>query len=135
MIATAEDPGRLGITAYTYFHIPMVAGIVAAAAGVEIALAHPQDDVDAAGGALILGGPILFLAGHLLFKRAIWGTVPLYEVLAVLALVALVPAALVSSVLMLLGAATAVGVTVAWRATRAVHADLAGVAPVDVPVP
>jgi low temperature requirement protein LtrA len=31
VISSSEDPGRLGRSAYTYFHFPMVAGIIAAA--------------------------------------------------------------------------------------------------------
>jgi low temperature requirement protein LtrA len=36
VIAEATDPGLLGLTAYTYFHIPMVAGVIAAAAADEL---------------------------------------------------------------------------------------------------
>ena len=45
VISEAEDPGRLGLVAYTYIHIPMVAGVIVAAAGDEIAIAHPLDEV------------------------------------------------------------------------------------------
>ena len=41
IISAADDPGRLGLVAYTYCHIPIVAGIIVAAAGDEIAVAHP----------------------------------------------------------------------------------------------
>jgi low temperature requirement protein LtrA len=56
VMATATDPGHLGVTAYTYFHVPMVAGVIAAAGGYELAIAHPGDQVDAATACLILGG-------------------------------------------------------------------------------
>jgi low temperature requirement protein LtrA len=75
-IATARDPGRLGVVAYTYFHVPIVAGIIVAAAGYELAMAHPGDQLDVATACLILGGPALFLAGQTLFKSAVWGRVP-----------------------------------------------------------
>ena len=39
--ASSSDPGRLGRSAYTYFHIPMVAGIIVTAVGDELAIAHP----------------------------------------------------------------------------------------------
>jgi low temperature requirement protein LtrA len=120
VISAASDPGRLGITAYTYVHIPMVAGIIVAAAGDEAAIAHPRHEVDAAHTALILGGPFLYLVGHALFKRTLWGYVPRYEAVAIVALLALVPVAIVSSALVLLFAATVVVVAVAWCATRAV---------------
>ena len=75
VISTASDPGRLGVVAYTYLHIPMVAGIIVAAAGYEVAIAHPRNQVDLATACLILGGPALFLVGETLFKRALWGHV------------------------------------------------------------
>ncbi len=67
VMATATDPGHLGVTAYTYFHVPMVAGVIAAAGGYELAIAHPGDQVDAATACLVLGGSALFLVGHTLF--------------------------------------------------------------------
>ncbi len=57
VIEASRDPGRLGVTAYTYFHIPMVAGIIVAAADYELAIAHPRDELDVATACLILGGP------------------------------------------------------------------------------
>ena len=77
VIATATDPGRLGVIAYTYFHIPIVAGVIVAAAGYELAIAHPSDQLEVATASLILGGPALFLVGQTLFKWAVWGHVPL----------------------------------------------------------
>ena len=117
VIAEADDPGRLGLTAYTYVHIAIVAGVLVAAAADELALAHPGDDVDRGTAALILGGPALYLAGSALFKRALWGYVPRPRWLGLLALAALVPLAVVGPpVLLLLTAATAVVVAVAvWE--------------------
>jgi low temperature requirement protein LtrA len=73
VFSVAEDPGRIGLIAYTYCHIPIVAGIIVAAAGDEVAIAHPGEEVSTADAALILGGPALYLLGHLLFKLAVWG--------------------------------------------------------------
>src|SRR3712207_7489556 len=36
VIASSEDPGLLGRSAYTYFHMPMIAGIIAIAAADEL---------------------------------------------------------------------------------------------------
>lgn len=119
VIATATDPGRLGVTAYTYFHVPMVAGIIVAAAAYEQAIAHPGDQVHAATACLILGGPALFLVGHALFKRALWGQVPMSRLAAIGAVVALIPVAVVSTVLVLLALTTTVVVAAAWFSSRA----------------
>jgi low temperature requirement protein LtrA len=117
VIAAAPDPGRLGLRAYTYVHIAIVAGVIVAAAADELALAHPGDEVDRATAAVILGGPLLYLAGSAMFKRSLWGYVPLPRTAGMVALAALVPlAAAGPPVLLLLGAATAVIVGVAvWE--------------------
>lgn len=74
--AHVDDTGRLGRSAYTYIHIPMVAGIIVAAVGDELAIAHPFDRITAGAALTLLGGPALFLAGHALFVRAVFGWVP-----------------------------------------------------------
>jgi low temperature requirement protein LtrA len=71
--ASSSDPGRLGRFAYTYLHIPMVAGIIVTAVGDELVIAHPFGHATPHTVATVLGGPALFLAGHLLFKRAVFG--------------------------------------------------------------
>lgn len=118
-IAAAEDPGRLGLTAYTFFHIPMVAGVITAAAADELVLAHPKDPVDTATAATILIGPALFLLGTAMFKWAIWRSVSRSRLIAVPALCALIPLAFATSALALAAAATTIVVAVAWADTRA----------------
>jgi low temperature requirement protein LtrA len=108
VISSAEDPGRLGLIAYTYCHIPIVAGIIVAAAGDEIAVAHPGAEVSTAEAALILGGPALYLLGHSLFKLTLWGHISPSRAAGILAFGALVPLAVVAPALMLITAATAV---------------------------
>jgi low temperature requirement protein LtrA len=119
VIATSRDPGRLGVTAYTYFHIPMVAGIIVAAAGYELAIARPGGDLDTATASLILGGPALFLVGQALFKWSVWGHVPPSRWTPIVGLIVLVPVALVVTPLELLGLATAVIVVAAWASSLA----------------
>src|SRR5262245_12069331 len=57
--AGAEDPGRIARAVYTYFHIPIVAGIVVCAVADELVIAHPGGDVDTATAVVLLGGPAL----------------------------------------------------------------------------
>ena len=62
------DAGRLARDAYTYWHMPIVAGIVVTAVGDEMILAHP---LAASSNALLWtagGGTLLFLLGNLAFK-------------------------------------------------------------------
>jgi low temperature requirement protein LtrA len=73
MIAHSNDPGRLGRSAFTYLHLPMVAGVIVTAVGDELAITHPLAEADPATIATVLGGPALFLLGHTFFKRAVFG--------------------------------------------------------------
>ena len=63
-IAHSEDPGRIARSAYTYFHLPMIAGIIAVAAADELTVAHPGDPGTFASISLTLGGTALFVVGH-----------------------------------------------------------------------
>jgi len=63
----AADRGRVARLAYTYLHIPIVAGIILCAVADELVLVHP-DHASNAGIAVILGGPFLYLLGNGLFK-------------------------------------------------------------------
>lgn len=65
-----QHPGRLARVAYTYLHLPIVAGIVLSAVGDKGLLAHPHERVAWQDAVTILGGPALFLLGNFLFKNA-----------------------------------------------------------------
>ena len=65
----AADRGRVARLAYTYLHIPIVAGIILCAVADELVLVHP-DHASNPGIAAILGGPFLYLLGNGLFKWA-----------------------------------------------------------------
>ncbi|MGZ8283041.1 MAG: low temperature requirement protein A [Allosphingosinicella sp.] len=68
-IGADSDPGRYARLAYTYLPLPIIAGILVSAAADELVLAHPHGAVEPIQAAIILGGPLLFLIGNLLFKR------------------------------------------------------------------
>ena len=68
-IVHANDPGRQGRLAYTYLHLPIVAGIIVCAVADELVLMHP-DHASNIGIGVILGGPAIYLIGNLLFKWA-----------------------------------------------------------------
>ncbi|WP_051458857.1 low temperature requirement protein A [Microbispora sp. ATCC PTA-5024] len=129
VIASSPDPGRLARSAYTFLHLPMVAGIVVCAVADELVIAHPGGRVAAATALTALGGPALFLAGHALFKRAVWGRPPLSHTAGVLLLAALAPAALLLPPLGLAACATAVVAGVAvWDAAARHRAAAAAAA-------
>lgn len=68
--AELEETGSMARLVYTYFHIPIVAGIILVAASDEMVLAHPLGHTDEATVAALIGGPALYLVGNLLFKGA-----------------------------------------------------------------
>lgn len=115
-IAAADDPGRLARLVYTYLHLPLVAGIVVAAVGDELVLAHPTGHTDVKTAAVLLGGPALYLAGNLLFKRASARYYPLSHLVGLGLLVLLIPVASLASPLAFSGCTTLVLVIVAiWE--------------------
>ena len=68
-IAADEAPGRVGRDAYTYLHLPIVAGILLTAVGDELVITHPGDELGTAGALVVLGGPALYSSGW-------WRSVP-----------------------------------------------------------
>ena len=75
LIEHSYDPGALGRLAYTYLHIPIVAGVVLGAVGSELTIAHPLHHSGWGEAAAILGGVALFLLGNGLFK---WVSAPYF---------------------------------------------------------
>ena len=117
-IAESADPGRIGRAVYTYFHIPIIAGIVVCAVADEITIAHPGGHLHLAEAAALIGGPALYLAGNIFFKRASARHYPLSHLAGLGLLAALVPFALALTPLVLGGATTAILVIVAVWETR-----------------
>ena len=93
LIAHHADPGRVARLAYTYGHIPIIAGIILSAASDEMLLAHPTGHVATAAWAMTIGGAAVFLIGNIMFKRVTWGRLPVSHLvgLGLLAPVALLP--------------------------------------------
>ena len=45
LIEHSDDPGRVARIAFTYAHIPIVAGIVVSAVAAELMIAHPSGHI------------------------------------------------------------------------------------------
>jgi low temperature requirement protein LtrA len=104
-ITSSENPGMTVLSAYTYSHVPMIAGIIAVAAADELVVAHPGVQGTLASVALTLGGMGLFVAGQALFKWTVSGVLSWSRVVALAAFIALVPAGFAIPALALSGAA------------------------------
>ncbi len=95
---------------------PLVAGIIVAAAGDELALAHPDGHTDIKMAAVLLAGPALYLFGNLLFKRETANQPTLSHVVGLALLGVLIPVSLALQPLAFSALATLVLVVVAvWE--------------------
>jgi low temperature requirement protein LtrA len=72
-ISNSAEPGRLARLAYTYLHLPIVAGIILSAVANELVLQRPGGHSDLRTVLSAIGGPLLFLLGTILFKHSIRG--------------------------------------------------------------
>ena len=86
LISKSSESGRLARLAYTYLHLPIVAGIILSAVADELVLTHPADRSDLKTVLSAIGGPLLFLFGTILFKHAIRGWLQLSHGVGIVAL-------------------------------------------------
>ncbi len=115
-ISRSSEPGRLARLAYTYLHMPIVAGIILSAVSDEIVLKHPSGHSDPKTVLSAIGGPLLFLVGTILFKHTFRGFLQLSHGAGIIALAILAWFAGELSPLMLSVATSAILIVVAvWE--------------------
>lgn len=73
VISKSAESGRLARLAYTYLHMPIVAGIILTAVADELVLKHPGGHSDTKTVVSAIGGALVFLVGTILFKHSIRG--------------------------------------------------------------
>jgi low temperature requirement protein LtrA len=91
VMRTCEDPGRLARDAYTYGHVPIVAGIIAAAVGDDLLIGEPSKALHGVGLAMVIGGPVLYLLGETLFRARLTRVVGVERLAGAAALLTLAP--------------------------------------------
>lgn len=129
-IESSDEPGRLARTAYTWIHLAIIAGLVLLSVGDKEALSHPHAH-DTAAVVAVLGGPILFLSGTVLFRRVLEKRWPMAQVAGLVAFVALATAALLTGTMEVLplsagAAALLVAVAIGETAARVRHGRRGG---------
>jgi low temperature requirement protein LtrA len=107
-LAADEAPGRVGRDAYTYLHLPIIAGVLLAAVGDELVIAHPSDELGSAGALVVLGGPALYLLGLVAFGARVGRRQPWTRPAAAVVLLACIPLAAEAGGLLVTGVITAV---------------------------
>jgi low temperature requirement protein LtrA len=123
--------------AYTYLHLPMVAGIVLFAFSLKTTIAHVGDELAAVPALCLCGGPALYLLAFVAVRVRIGRQLGGGRFVAAIACAALFPAALSVSALVALSLVAAVWVTlhayelIWWREARAQTRALR--APVSAP--
>ncbi len=89
-ITRSDDPGRIGAY-FHYVHALLIAGIIATAVGNDLVMDAPEEGVSLPHAAMLVAGPLIYLLGSALYKRAVYGRVPRSHLLGALLLVAMGP--------------------------------------------
>jgi low temperature requirement protein LtrA len=84
-ITHSADPGRMGAM-FHYIHVILVGGIIVMAVGNDLTQEDPEHSVTLLHGAVICAGSIIFLIGSAIYKRVVYGTLPLTHILGALVL-------------------------------------------------
>jgi len=92
-LQAADAPGRMARTAYSWVHLLIVGGIVLLGVGDKEVLGHPHEQSLPAV-VTVLGGPLLFLVGTVLFRRVLerrWIRAQIAGIAGLVVLVVLTP--------------------------------------------
>ena len=95
----AENRTQLARDAYTYLHVVLIAGVIVAAVGDELVIAHPTDELPGAELAAVVAGPVLYLLGHVALRLRMTRTVSVKRLAGAAACVAVAPVGLIAPAL------------------------------------
>src|ERR687895_667320 len=119
MQAEGLELHRLALHAYSYLHVPMVAGIVLFALGLETTLHHMGEALETVPAVALCGGGALYLLGHIAFLFRTTRRVFRRRTVGAVVLLALIPATGVIPALAALALVSAVcSFVVAYEAIR-----------------
>ncbi len=116
-LALATDRTLLARDGYTYLHVVLVAGVILYAVGDELVIAHPTDELPTPEVVAVVGGPAIYLLGHVLFRLRMAGSISWKRLAGAVACAALgvVGTAITALALASLVVAVLIGVIVAER--------------------
>jgi low temperature requirement protein LtrA len=108
MEARGLELHRLALHAYSYLHLPMIAGIVLFALGLKTTVDHVGEPLDTVPAVALCGGAALYLLGHIAFLFRATRYVFRRRTLGAVVLLALIPAAIAIPALAALALVSAV---------------------------
>lgn len=120
VITSSSDPGRIGAHLH-YVHAILVAGVIGSAVANDLVLAHPHDRLVTAQVLTLVLGPVVYLVGSAVYKRVVYGLVPVSHIVGAVVLLALVPLGYVSNMLVMGWLTTAVLLGVSFWEARVVR--------------
>jgi low temperature requirement protein LtrA len=119
MQAQGPELHRLALHAYSYLHLPMIAGIVLFALGLKTTVGDVGETLDTVPAVALCGGAALYLIGHVAFLFRTTGRVFRRRTIGAVVLLALTPAAVAIPALAALALVSAAcALVVAYEAIR-----------------
>ena len=117
--ASGDELARVARDAYSYLHLPMIAGIVLVALGVKKTIGHVDAPLETVPAVALFGGVALYHGAHVGFRLRMFGSVNRQRLIAALACLALIPVGTEVDALVALGLAAAVAsAVIAFEALR-----------------
>jgi low temperature requirement protein LtrA len=108
MQASGVELHRLALHAFSYLHLPMIAGVVLFALGLKTTVGHAGDALDTVAAVGLCGGAALYLLGLIAFLFRATGRVFRRRTIGAIVLLALIPAAVAIPALAALALVSAV---------------------------
>ncbi|CAN5388834.1 low temperature requirement protein A [soil metagenome] len=100
VITRSDDPGRIGAR-FHYIHAVLIFGIIVSAVGNDLAMEHPDGHATLAQLLVIVVGPAIYLLGSAIYKRMVYGRVPLSHIVGALLLAASAPVGLAANLMVM----------------------------------
>lgn len=97
-ITHSNDSGRIGAY-FHYVHAILVAGIIVTAVGNDLVMEHPHDPLKTAYVLILVAGPAIYLIGSAIYKKVVYGVIPISHIFGVLALLIAIPVGYVADLL------------------------------------
>ncbi len=107
VITDSDDPGLMG-SRFHYVHAVLIFGIIVGAVGNDLAMEHPGGHATLPQLLVIVLGPAIYLLGSAIYKRMVYGQVPVSHIAGAVLLAACAPIGLAANLMVMGWVTTAV---------------------------